>query len=162
MVSERETYFDADHVVSEGLWFAFGITAYDSNREEIEDPSIGVVKPAYKQWGLETDFFTEIPTRNCTESELHINGQDDPDSKFYQPHTNTVTDLTFFNKKLKCLDVDSISVQGDYNSAKARQFVLLFQKCDNSTFDGVCKPEEDILRWLQRKFIFIAHNTMRF
>ena len=53
-------------MVSEGLWFAFGVTAYDSNREPIEDPSIGVIKPFYKQWGLGTDFFTEIPTRNCT------------------------------------------------------------------------------------------------
>lgn len=48
MVSSRDAYFSADHVMTENLWFAFGVTAYDSNREWIEDPSIGVLSPGYK------------------------------------------------------------------------------------------------------------------
>ena len=31
MVSQRDAYFDADEIFSEGLMYAFGITAYDGN-----------------------------------------------------------------------------------------------------------------------------------
>ena len=74
MVSSRDAYFDADHVMSENLWYAFGLTAYDSNQEWIEDPSVGVLSPGYKQWGTNNASFVKLKTRNCTEAELHING----------------------------------------------------------------------------------------
>ena len=49
---------------------AFAITAYDSNREPIEDPSYGTIKAYYKTWGLEDSVqgvaFEEIPTTMCT------------------------------------------------------------------------------------------------
>mmetsp|Transcript_3475 Transcript_3475/g.4613 ORF Transcript_3475/g.4613 Transcript_3475/m.4613 type:complete len:112 (-) Transcript_3475:1558-1893(-) len=83
MVSSRDSYFSADHVHTDGLWFAFGLTEYDSNPMPIEDPSIGVVRPGYKQWGTDATSFVDLKTRNCTEAELHINGQSDPNSKFY-------------------------------------------------------------------------------
>ena len=51
-----------------------------------------------------------------------------------------------------------VEVQGDYNSPKAREFTVLFTRCDNSTFDGVCKSDEEITSWLRRKFIFMAIN----
>ena len=66
MVSQRDAYFDANEVYSEDLMYAFGITAYDSNREPIEDPSIGVLKPYYKSWGIHEGggvHFEELPTR---------------------------------------------------------------------------------------------------
>ena len=53
-------------------------------------------------------------------------------------------------------------MQGDYNSPKARSFVLLFEKCNSSTFNGVCKSEEQIKTWLMRKFVFITLNNVRF
>ena len=43
MYSARDSFFDSDFVFSENLWYAFGITAYDSNQESIEDPSIGTL-----------------------------------------------------------------------------------------------------------------------
>ena len=76
MVSQRDAYFDADQIFSEGLMYAFGITAYDSNREPIEDPSYGVIKPYYKSWGIKTSsgvHFEELPTRQCTDAEFHVN-----------------------------------------------------------------------------------------
>ena len=148
------------------MQYAFGITAYDSNQEPIEDPSIGVLKPYYKSWGIKGPGvdFEELPTRNCTEAELHINGQTDPDSRFFKPHHSHVGDIEYYYKKLKCLDVDKIEVQGDYNSAKTRSFVLLFEKCNNDTYTGpgTCKSEDEIKTWLARKFIFIALNNVRF
>ena len=94
--------------------YAFGITAYDSNPEPIEDPTIGVLKPYYKSWGIKETLngvdFEPLPTRNCTQAELHINNQSDPNSLFYIPHPNSARDLSFYNKKLKCLDMDSVVV----------------------------------------------------
>lgn len=48
MLSQRDSYFDSDFILSDGLWFAFGLTAFDNNQEWVEDPSIGVLKPYYK------------------------------------------------------------------------------------------------------------------
>ena len=33
--------------------YAFGLTAYDSYQESIEDPSFGVVKAYYESWGAD-------------------------------------------------------------------------------------------------------------
>ena len=168
MVSSRDSYFTSDFVYSNNLMFAFGITVYDSNRESIEDPSYGVLKPYYKSWGIKAGYETadweELPTRNCTEAELHVNGKSDPDSPFFKPHKNSAADLGFYYKKLKCLDNSTIEVQGDYNSPKARMFTLLFEKCDNSTYAGPgrCKSNEEILKWLALKFIVINMNQIRF
>ena len=52
MVSQRDAYYDADFIYSNGLAFAFGVTQYDSETESIEDPSIGVLRPYYKSWGI--------------------------------------------------------------------------------------------------------------
>ena len=163
MVSSMDAHFDSDYVYSDGLMYAFGITAYDSNPEPIEDPSIGVLKPYYKSWGIKETLsgvdFEALPTRNCTQAELHINGESDPNSAFFVPHKNSARDLSFYYKKLKCLDMDTLKIQGDYNSPRTRSFVLLFERCDNETFtDGVCKSDEEITAWLARKFIVVNFN----
>ena len=165
MVSQRDAYFDKDYVYSKDLAYSFGIAAYDGNPEPIEDPSYGVIKPYYKIWGLkdkiETDF-EELPTRECSESEFHVNGKSDPKSSFFSPAPNQKSDIALYNKKLKCLNQESVEVQGDYNSPKARSFVLRFEKCNNVTFEGLCKSEEQIKTWLARKFIFMIVNNVRF
>ena len=63
------------------------MTGYDANRGAIEDPSIGTLKPYYKSWGIKNKFetdFEEIPTRRCTDAELHLDGDTDPESKFFK------------------------------------------------------------------------------
>ena len=77
MVSQRDSYFDSDWKHSRRLMFAFGIMAYDSNPEPIEDPSIGVLRPYYKSWGIKAGIggvdWEPLPTRECTPAELHVN-----------------------------------------------------------------------------------------
>ena len=166
MVSQRDAYFDSDQKHSRRLMFAFGITDYDRNPEPIEDPSVGILQPYYKSWGIKSEIgdvdFEPLPTRECTEAELHVNNQTDPNSLFFKPHPNSAADLGFYYKKLKCLDQDALEVQGDYNSPRVRSFVLLFEKCDNSTFNGVCQSPEYIKSWLARKFVVINTNQERF
>ena len=54
MVSTRDAFFDTDHELTsdEGLQIAFGLTAFDDNRNPIEDPEYGQLKPYYKSWGI--------------------------------------------------------------------------------------------------------------
>ena len=63
---------------------AFAITAYDSNREPIEDPSYGTIKAYYKTWGLEDSVqgvaFEEIPTTMCTGDQLNIKNEITPEN----------------------------------------------------------------------------------
>lgn len=53
MLSARDAYFDDTHIYSGNLMLAFAVTAYDSNPDPIEDPSIGILRPYYKTWGLD-------------------------------------------------------------------------------------------------------------
>ena len=78
MVSTRDSFFDAEFEFSDNLAYAFGVTAYDDNREPVEDPTIGVLRPYYKSWGLKGVqakgvSFDPLPTRECKNAELHIN-----------------------------------------------------------------------------------------
>ena len=43
MISSRDSYFEADEVYSKNLFYAFGLTSYDSNPEPIEDSTIGTL-----------------------------------------------------------------------------------------------------------------------
>ena len=113
MISSRDSYFNAEYEFSEDLAYAFGITAYDSNPESIEDPSYGVMSAYYKTWGFEDSVgveFKPLKTRNCTQAELHINNQTDPSSNFYKPHPGGESDLSFYYRKLKCLDEENVRV----------------------------------------------------
>jgi hypothetical protein len=102
--------------------------------------------------------FEELPTRDCSPDELHVENKTDPNSVFFKPHPNSKRDLEFYYKKLKCVNLDKIKVQGDYNSPRTRSFVILFEKCSNSTFEGVCKSEAEINSWIRRKFVIISMN----
>lgn len=69
MVSSWDSFYKPSYVHTDNLMFAFGLTVYDSNPEPVEDPSIGVLKPYYKSWGIKDTGgvdFEELPTRNCT------------------------------------------------------------------------------------------------
>ena len=107
-----DAFFDSDYEYTTGLMFAFGVTAYDSNPEPIEDPTIGVLRPYYKSWGIHAGIggihWELLPTRECTQAELHVNNMTDPDSLFYKPHPNSAADLSFYYKKLKCLDIEKV------------------------------------------------------
>ena len=54
-MSVEDSYFNSSYVFStdDGLKFAFGITAYDSNQEVIEDPDYGEIKAKFYGWGLD-------------------------------------------------------------------------------------------------------------
>jgi len=55
MVSSQDSYFGTDFEFNsdDGLMIAYGLTAYDSNYESIEDDDYGTLQAFYKTWGFE-------------------------------------------------------------------------------------------------------------
>ena len=114
MVSTRDAHFDQTYEFTQesGMDVAFAITAYDSNRDPIEDPQYGVLKAYYKTWGLSTGKgvqWTELADEYCTKQELGLNNEgklienQSSSSIFFDTHKNSVSDFTYYHKKLKCL-----------------------------------------------------------
>ena len=177
MVSVREAYYDTDHEFTQDddLMFAFGLTAYDSNQEPIEDAQYGILKAYYKTWGgvvegSQSVHFQELETKQCTRAELGLPKEDwDTESDyskpplFFEPHPNAVSDFEFYFKKFKCIQKEKLRIQGDYNSARTRSLVLEFDKCQETPENPIkCKSDDEILQWLRRKFILIYSNGRRF
>ena len=156
----------------DGIMFAFGITAYDSNQEIIEDPTYGTLNAYYKTWGLGEPGvnFEPLLTSQCTRAQLGLPEEDDDTESdysvpplFYDFHQNGINDVNFYYKKLKCIDKGAIRMQGDYNSGKHRSFFLSFEMCQSTEENPIeCKTDEEIYDWLKRKFIFSVMNTRRF
>lgn len=119
--SVREDHFDSadpeDAIgSSNGLNFAFGISAYDTDTSLIEDPRYGLMSAEIVSWGFgeEGEVGSDGPLgiHACTEEEL---GLVEGSSKFYPIRENSLRDAKFVAQKLKCLD-DDFEISGDYNS----------------------------------------------
>ena len=79
MSSTQKAHFGHEYVFDfeQGLNFAFAFTAYDSETENILDPSYGRITFNRYAWGIREDneFFVtieEIPSHTCTEKELGL------------------------------------------------------------------------------------------
>ena len=103
-----------------------------------------------------------LTMRSCTQTELGLgpDGFDDPQSKFYTAHSNSIMWLQKYQKKLNCVD-ENIVISGNYQSLKASHLQIQLQKCDNLTRSD-CKSDEEITQWLRRKFIVVVNNSDRF
>ena len=171
MVSTRDAYFDTDHefTTDAGLQIAFAITAYDANREPIDQPEYGALKPYYKSWGIVDSndvHFEPLAADYCTREQLglvadadEVKTGDREGSRFFATHKNAISDFTYYSKKYRCVTDDKMRIQGDYNAARTRSFVLLFEKCDEPEGSPIkCKSDAEIKEWLQRKFILLMYN----
>ena len=121
---------------------AFGITAYDSVTESIEDPTIGQIEAMYVTWGIEPGFsgvkYEPLGIHTCTKEELGLDEENrDNTTRFNPIHHNSYNDTSYYSKKLKCFD-DKLQIQGDYNSYKARVLKIVFVKCNNETMNNTC------------------------
>lgn len=184
MMSEKEyRYTDDDiHTDTYGFNVAFGITSYDGNKENIEDPDYGTVKAFYRQWGILDSGSTkefEIETRPCTYADFGMdeNGElidpdyvlkdrrpedMDPDAppKFFPVSKPQIDNFRTYGLKMHCFD-KKLRLQGIYDSFKARNLALMFVKCDPK-LRSTCKSEEEINRWIAGKFFILAENTFIF
>ena len=75
----QEDKFDS----TQGLYIAAGLTAYDGNREFIEDKKYGELVFEYWRWGNDSDeigagtFENALETHPCSEEELGLKGPSD-------------------------------------------------------------------------------------
>ena len=77
MTSVRDSYYSADHTFTseDGFELAFGITAFDSNQEPIDDPRYGRLNAMYVSWGTSAGtIYESLDMHNCTREELGFEG----------------------------------------------------------------------------------------
>ena len=119
----------------------------------VEDPEIGLVKFYLKQWGLNGVpgiTFEEVKTKPCKPADFDENSQFYPLSQFSQDDFDT------YSKKMKCVDQDSTNIFGSYNTDKASNLMIVFEKCNKT--ETVCKDDEIIDEWLEFKYIVTLEN----
>ena len=74
-------------------------------------------------------------------------------------HAMAYPDMDYYWRKFRCLD-DEVEIFGDFNSAKGQEFVIAFEKCDNTT-RTTCKSDQEIKEYLGDKYIATLHNGKR-
>ena len=118
----NDMYFSPDDAFTydKGFNIAVGFTAYDSNPEPILDPTIGEVVFNHLRWGPELDGSerTRFPNHPCSREELGIE-EDRSNAMFMPVYKSSADEVDFYWKKLQCVDNESLSLFGDYNSYKA-------------------------------------------
>ena len=101
--SVKDSFFDAEFKWTSddehGMQFAFGITAYDSNQEPINDPRYGKVVAKFLEWGLGgeqgSSLGEDIPLKPCTKADLGLD-EERASTKFFKTHSNSIRDLKFY------------------------------------------------------------------
>ena len=152
----REQLFDTKFALSQanGFQVAAAVTNFDGNPEEIEDPEIGEVKFYLKQWGIDDDSpsisFKEVKSRPCEEKDFNLGARllSESESSFFRVDLFSLKDIYNYSSKMKCLDsTNSTEIFGNYNTDKASNFMIVFEKCNKE--ERKCKSENDIKLWLQ-------------
>jgi len=169
-----EGYFgpDFEYGTEEGWHVAFGLTAYDSSSDPTPfDKSFGELGAFLKIWGEKDEdgnsvptYFKPLATRPCETSDIDFDNTGDPSFRFFAPVPEMANDAKAFHHVLNCI-TDEPVIMGDYNSAAAKQLVLRFALCDDSEEDEAnkyCRPREEILNWLNRKFLLVMENQKTF
>lgn len=65
--------------------------------------------------------------------------------------------------KMKCVDeLQGTEIFGSYNTEKASNLMIVFEKCNNNTATVQCKSSEEINEWLQFKYLLVLENEKRF
>jgi len=108
--------------------------------------------------------FVELKTRPCLDSDF-FSGEDDDEYKpgqFFKINKNAY-DLFHYTNKLKCIDEDIFAIQGSYNSYKASNLMVVFERCDKQTqHTHQCHDSQEIDDWLEFKFLVTLENEQRF
>eukprot|EP00354_Favella_ehrenbergii_P012467 CAMPEP_0170453360 /NCGR_PEP_ID=MMETSP0123-20130129/1963_1 /TAXON_ID=182087 /ORGANISM="Favella ehrenbergii, Strain Fehren 1" /LENGTH=142 /DNA_ID=CAMNT_0010715697 /DNA_START=180 /DNA_END=608 /DNA_ORIENTATION=- len=123
----NELHYGDDFVFSydNGFNIALAFTAYDSEREQILDPSYGELVFNSYEWGPNPDgsYFTRrerLEAHICTREELGID-ENREGARFMPLHEQGANLIELYQKKLLCLDKRDLFIYGDYNSMQARQ-----------------------------------------
>ena len=62
---------------------------------------------------------------------------------------------------MKCLDEDGTEIFGSYNTDKASNLMVVFEKCDPEK-ETYCKPKDKIDEWLEFRYVVNLENQENF
>ena len=156
--------FNDKFTAKQGLFVAAALTEYDNNTERIEVPEkYGELVIEHFGWGYDDDKISSgtrpaIENHYCSDEELgFIQG---PSTKVFPIFESSVNEVKTYKKKFKCINEEEIVIWGDYNSQKAQQIAVNFKMCEPGV--GECAEKDEILKWLQNKYIVMLYNQIVF
>ena len=84
-------------------------------------------------------------------------------STFFKLNKKTETDARIYAPKMLCpIDLQDNQLQGDYNAQKAKNLMVIFEKCHESWSNETCKSDAEIEQWIKGKFIAVLTNQKKF
>lgn len=138
-----ENYYslDDDFGLQDDFMLAAALTAYDGSPEPITDLSIGRLRFIKKRFGrgISRVEFEDIETSFCNRTEL-LEGSLTPTSNFFELAEIIKEDSQLYGPKMLCAsDPADLSIYGNYDSEKASNLMIVFEKCDASWSSVPCK-----------------------
>ena len=120
---------------SDGFMVAAAVTAFDGSSVDIQDPEVGEVKFYLKNWDVdEVNYslkFTQLKSRICNRDDLNYGNSSDESPFFPISQYNQVELAQYGAGKMRCLDeVENLKLWGDYDTSKASNLMVVFEKCD--------------------------------
>ena len=134
--------YDDKFTANEGLFIAAALTEYDSNTEVIEEARYGELVIEHYGWGNGDTIGSGSKTLDshyCSDEELGFTPG--PNTSIYPIFESSISVVTTWKKKFKCVDKKDLVIWGDYNSAKAQQFSIKFKMCEGKDY---CESDENI------------------
>ena len=101
-----------------------------------------------KSWGVYGAgiTFREVNTTLCTKDHFNDVEGSNPESKFFKTFQNSEADLNKYGTAMKCITDDMTSIFGNYDTASAENFVVVFETCDSNI--RTCKTDQEIKDWI--------------
>ena len=63
---------------------------------------------------------------------------------------------------MKCLEEGQFDITGNYNTDKANNIMIVFEKCNSEILGRSCKTDIEIDEWLKFKYIVVLENERFF
>jgi len=147
-----------DRITADNNFFiAAALTAYDGNTEIIEEARYGELTVDHYGWGYDENAIGSgggpIEFHYCTDEELGF--EPGPNTLIYPVFKTSLSVVTTWKKKFKCIDREDMVIWGDYNSEKAQQITFNFRMCEGHDY---CETPEEIKKWLAGKYILLLYN----
>ena len=135
------------------------MTAYDGDKNPIEDPTIATLKFELKSWNIldETKGAVQwklLKTKMCEDADFNTLDNANPDSKFLPLAEQAVPVIDIYGSKMKCLDEEELELFGNFDTNSGANLLVTLEKCDR-TLRNDCKDDAIIDAWLKYKYIVI-------
>ena len=166
---ENEFATNSTFGMVDGFTVAAALTIFDGSNADITDPEVGELKFYLKRWDTSDEVsekFTELKTKVCTREDLNYGQGDSEESKFFPISDNDKSSLSSYGAgKMQCLaEAEQLNMWGNYDSDKASNLMVVFEKCDvtKRAPGQKCKSEPEIEAWMEGKYMIILENQAKF